>query len=61
MPHHRFVYSCVNYGITTWGMADQSKKHKIEVKMNSLVRTILGIKKFSCFSSISKFKPFKVK
>ena len=34
MLYYSFVYSCVNYGITTWGTADQSKEHEIEIKMN---------------------------
>ena len=46
MLYYSLVYSCVNYGITTWGTADQSKKHDIEVKMNNIVRTIAWNKKF---------------
>ena len=38
--YYSFVYSCVNHKITTWGTADQNKKHEIEVKMNNIVRTI---------------------
>ena len=47
MLYYSFGYSCVNYGITTWGTADQSKKHEIEVKMNNIVRTITWNK--NCF------------
>ena len=35
MLYYSFVYSCINYGNTTWGTADQSKKHENEVKMNN--------------------------
>ena len=52
MLYYSFVYSCVNYGITTWGTADQSKKHEIEVKMNSIVRTITWNKKFTHVSHL---------
>ena len=45
--YYGFVYSCVNYGIATWGTADQNKTHEIEVKMNNIVRTITWNKKFS--------------
>ena len=47
MLYYSSVYSCVNYGITTWGTADQSKKHEIEVKMNNIVRTITWNKRFT--------------
>ena len=47
MLYYSFVYSCVNYEITTWGTADRSKKHEIEVKMNNTVRTITWNKKFT--------------
>ena len=47
-----FVYSCVNYGITIWGTADQNKKHEIEVKMNNIVRTITWNKKFTHVSHL---------
>ena len=52
MLYYSFVYSCVNYGITTWGTADQNKKHKIEVKMNNIVRTITWNKKFTHVSHL---------
>ena len=52
MLHYSFVYSCINYGITTWGTADQSKKHEMEVKMNNIVRTIPWNKKFSHVSHL---------
>ena len=47
MLYCSFVYSCVNYGITTWGTADQSKKHAIEVEINNIIRTITWNKKFT--------------
>ena len=47
MLYYSFVYSCVNYGITACGTADQSKKHEIEVKMNSIVRAITWNKEFT--------------
>ena len=47
MLYYSFVYSCINYGITTWGTTDQSKKYEIEDKMNNIVRTITRNKKFS--------------
>ena len=52
MLYYSFVYSCVNYGITTWGTADQSKKREIEVKMNNIVRTITWNKKFTHVSHL---------
>ena len=47
MLYYSFVYNCVNYGITTLGTADQSKKHEIEVKINNIVKTITWYKKFT--------------
>ena len=41
------VYNCVNYGITTWGRRTKSKKHEIEVEINTIVKTITWNKKFS--------------
>ena len=52
MFYYSFVYSSENYGITTWGIADQSKKHNIEVKMNNIVRTITWNKKFTHVSHL---------
>ena len=52
MLYYSFVYSCVNYGITTWGRANQSKKHEIEVKINNIVRTITWNKKFNHVSHL---------
>ena len=52
MLYCSFVYSCVNYGITTWGTAYQSKKHEIEVKMKNIVRTITWNKKFTHVSHL---------
>ena len=52
MLYYSFVYSCVNYGITTRGKADQSKKLEIEVKMNNIVRTITWNKKFTRVSHL---------
>ena len=52
MLYYSFVYSCVNYEITTWGTADQSKKHEIEVKINNIVRTITRNKKFTHVSHL---------
>ena len=52
MLYYSFVYSCVNYGITTWGTVDQSKKHAIEVKMNNIVRRITWNKKFTHVSHL---------
>ena len=50
--YYSFIYSCVNYGITTWGTADQSKKHEIEVKTKNIVRTITWNKKFTHVSHL---------
>ena len=52
LQYYSFVYSCVNYGIITWRTADQSRKHDIEVKMNHIVRTITGNKKFTHVSHL---------
>ena len=52
MLYYSFAYSCVNYGIATWGTADQSKKHEIEIKMNNIVRTITWSKKFTPVSHL---------
>ena len=52
MLYYSFVYSCVNYGITIWGTADQSKKHEIEVKINNIIRTITWNKQFSHVSHL---------
>ena len=52
MLYYSFVYSYVNYGITTWGTADQSKEHEIKVKMNNIVRTITWNKKFTHVSHL---------
>ena len=52
MLYYSFVYSCVNYGITTWGTADQSKIHEIEIEVNNIVRTITWNKKFTHVSHL---------
>ena len=54
MLYYSLVYSCVNFGITIWGKADQSKKNEIEVKMNNIVRTITWNKKFTHISHLHK-------
>ena len=52
MLYYSIIYNCVNYEIITWGTADQNKKHEIEVKTNSIVRTITWNKKFTHVSHL---------
>ena len=52
MLYYSFVCNCASYVITTWGTADQSKKHEIEIKMNNIVRTITWNKKFTHVSHL---------
>ena len=47
MLYYSLVNSHLIYGITAWGTAHQHKLHEIEVKLNSIVRTITKNKKFS--------------
>ena len=42
------MYSRLTYGITAWGPAAQNQLPEIEVKLNSIIHTILGTKNFSC-------------
>ena len=45
--YYSFACSHLIYGITAWGTNNQHKLHKIEVKLNNIVRTITKNKKFS--------------
>ena len=42
------MYSRLTYGITAWGPAAQNQLPEIEVKLNSIIHTILGTKNFLC-------------
>ena len=46
MLYYSFVYSRLTNGITAWGTAAQNQLREIEVKLNNIIRTILGTKKF---------------
>ena len=48
MLYYSFVYSRLTNGITAWGTAAQNQLREIEVKLNNIIRTILGTKNFSC-------------
>ena len=54
MLYYSFVYSSLNYGIIVWGTATQNQLHKINVRMNNIVRTITWKKKFSHVTHLYK-------
>ena len=59
MLYYSFAYSRLTYGITAWGTAAQNQLHKIEVKLNNIVRTLTWNTKFSYVTKLYKKLDFQ--
>ena len=54
MLYDSLVYSRIQYGIVTWGTANQTLMHERNVKLNNIVRTITYSSKYCPAISLYK-------
>ena len=54
MLYYSLIYSRIQYGIVTWGTANQTLMHEFNVKLNNIVRTITYSSKYCPVTSLCK-------
>ena len=54
MLYYSLIYSRIQYGIVTWGTANQTLMHELNVKLNNIVRTITYSSKYCPVTSLYK-------
>ena len=52
--YYSLIYSRIQYGIVTWGTANQTLMHELNVKLNNIVRTITYSSKYCPVTSYIK-------
>ena len=52
MLYYSLIYSRIQYGIVTWGTANQTLMHELNVKLNNIVRTITYSSKYCPVTSL---------
>ena len=61
MLYYSLIYSRIQYGIVTWGTANQTLMHELNVKLNNIVRTITYSSKYCPVTSLyNTFNFFKL-
>ena len=48
------IYSRIQYGIVTWGMANKTLMQELNVKLNNIVHTITYSSKYCAVTSLYK-------
>ena len=54
MLYYSLVYSRIQYGIILWGSTFKSVLREVEVRLNNIVRTIIGSRKFDHITPLFK-------
>ena len=54
MLYYSLIYSRIQYGIVTWGTANQTLMHELNVKLNNIIRTITYSSKYCPVTSLYK-------
>ena len=54
MLYYSLIYNRIQYGIVTWGTANQTLMHELNVKLNNIVRTITYSSKYCPVTSSYK-------